>query len=103
MSNQGPAASVCYRITDKALLKRGTVWTETHAVMDGEMSETLMQVYLAHTDGNQEVSDRSRALCTVPILMRLDQGQKLIWLFPNVGALSSYHLGSRLPRSWRPS
>src|SRR5271170_6213821 len=27
------------------------VWTETHAVMDGEKSETLTQVYLAHADG----------------------------------------------------
>jgi len=28
------------------------VWTETHAVMDGEKSESLTQVYLAHTDGS---------------------------------------------------
>ncbi len=31
------------------------VWTETHPVMDGEKSETLTQVYLAHTDGTSRM------------------------------------------------
>jgi dipeptidyl aminopeptidase/acylaminoacyl peptidase len=30
---------------------RLAVWTETHPVMDGEKSESLTQVYLAHSDG----------------------------------------------------
>ena len=34
---------------------RLAVWTETHAVMDGEKSETLTQVYLAHTDGTDRM------------------------------------------------
>jgi dipeptidyl aminopeptidase/acylaminoacyl peptidase len=31
---------------------RLTVWTETHPVMDGEKSESLTQVFLAHSDGS---------------------------------------------------
>jgi dipeptidyl aminopeptidase/acylaminoacyl peptidase len=31
------------------------VWTETHAVMDGEKSESNTQVYLAHSDGSNRM------------------------------------------------
>ena len=34
---------------------RLTVWTETHPVMDGEKSESLTQVFLAHSDGSGRV------------------------------------------------
>jgi dipeptidyl aminopeptidase/acylaminoacyl peptidase len=34
---------------------RLAVWTETHPVMEGEKSETLTQVYLAHTDGTNRM------------------------------------------------
>src|ERR1035438_9756503 len=34
---------------------RLAVWTETHPVMGGEKSETLTQVYLAHTDGTSRM------------------------------------------------
>ncbi len=30
-------------------------WTETHAVMDGEKSESVTQVYLARTDGSGRI------------------------------------------------